>query len=382
MEELNGAKVFSKLDLRSGYFQILMKPEDRYLTAFTTHHGHFEFLVMPFGLCNAPSTFQSLMNHTFKNYLRKCVFVFFDDILVYSATMEDHLVHLEEVLKILRGQKLFAKKSKCSFGQAKIEYLGHIISGDGVSTNPDKIKCMLQWPIPKNVKQLRGFLGLTGYYRKFIKHYGLINKPLTDLLKKDGFIWTSAAELAFHQLKEVMTTAPVLALPDFSVPFVVETDASGKGIGAVLMQNGRPIAFLSKALCPKNQTLSIYERKFLAVLLAVQKWRCYLQGHKFIIKTDQQALKYLLDQKVLNPMQQRGFTKLLGLNYEIQYKKGVENKVADALSRCVLEGSCTAITSVVPMWIQNVVSSYCNDPYFTKVVAAKHWILLSILNFS
>lgn len=154
---------------------------------------------------------------------------------------------------------------------------------------------------------------MTGYYRKFINHYGLVSKSLTDLLKKDGFIWSSLAEMAFLQLKNAMTTAPISALPNFNLSFILETYASGVGIGVVLQQEVRPIAFLSKALCPKNQTLSIYEREFLVVLMAVQKWRGYLQGHKFIIKTDQQALKYLLDQKSLSPVQQKGFTKLVGL---------------------------------------------------------------------
>lgn len=362
LEELHGAKFFSKIDLRSGYFQILMKPEDRYLTAFSTHHGHFEFLVMPFGLCNAPATFQSLMNHVFRDQLRKTVLVFFYDILVYSPTLEEHFSHLEQVLDLLRQNKLFAKKSKCSFGLGRVEYLGHVITEHGVSTDPDKISYMVQWPKPKNVKQLRGFLGLTGYYRKFIKHYGLISKPLTDLLKKDSFHWNEKADLAFQELKQVMTIAPVLALPNFQLPFVLETDASGVGIGAVLMQEDRPFAYLSKALCPQNQSLSIYEREFLAVLMAVQKWRCYLQGHKFIIKTDQQALRYLLDQKSLSPMQQKSFTKLVGLDYEIEYKKGVENRAADALSRCYVHTThYTALTTVVPVRMQKVINSYKSD---------------------
>lgn len=357
LEELHEARYFSKIDLRSGYFEILMKPNDRYYTTFSTHHGHFEFLVMHFGLCNAPATFQSLMNQTFKAYLRTFVLVFFDDILVYSTIFSEHLVHLEKVLSLLREQKLYAEKSKCHFGQNQIEYLGRIISDQRVSIDLDKIACMVNWDVPKNVKQLRGFLGLTGYYRKFIKHYGLISKPLTDLLKNDSFIWSSTAGLAFQQLKQAMTSAPILALPNFQLPFVLETDASGYGIGAVLQQAGKPIAFLSKSLCPKNQALSIYEREFLVVLMAVQKWRGYLQGHKFIIKTDQQALKYLLDQKSLSPVQQKGFTKLVGLNYEIQYNKGSENKVADALSRCVpLSDSvlCAALTTLVHTWVQKV----------------------------
>lgn len=224
------------------------------------------------------------------------------------------------------------RKVSAALVSYKLNIWGHIIT-TGVSTNPNKISCMLSWPIPQNVKQLRGFLGLTGYYRKFIKHYGISSSPLTKLLKKDNFYWTQESDLAFQRLKEAMTTSPVLALPNFSQPFVLETDASGKGVGVVLMQDHRPTAFLSKALNLRNQALSIYEREFLAVVIAVKKWRTYLQGHKFIIRTDQQALRHLFDQKSMNPTKQRWLTKLLGLDYEIQFRSGIEDKAADALSR-------------------------------------------------
>lgn len=276
LDELGGSKYYSKIDLRSGYFQILVAPEYRYLTAFRTHNGHYEFLVMPFGLCNAPATFQSLMNQLFRRQLRRTVLVFFDDILVFSNTWDEHLLHLKEVLQILKDNKLFAKRSKCQFGQTKISYLGHIISAEGVATDPEKIDSMLTWPRPKTLKQLRGFLGLTGYYRRFVQGYGQISQPLTALLKKGSFVWGAEADRAFEKLKLAMSSAPVLTLPDFTQPFVLETDASGTGIGAVLMQQGRPIAYLSKTLSLKHQALSIYEREFLAILLAIQRWKHYL----------------------------------------------------------------------------------------------------------
>lgn len=193
-----------------------MKDDDIYKTAFKTHHGHFEFLVMPFGLCNAPATFQSLMNQVFNQFLRKLIFVFFDDILIYSKSFDDHLQHLELTLAILRANQLYATMSKCQFGQDKTEYLGHVISSEGVSTDPTKIQCMVDWPKPVHVKGLRGFLGFTGYYRKFIKDYGLISKPLTDMLKKGSFTWSSESEMAFYKLKQAMNTSPVLVLISLS----------------------------------------------------------------------------------------------------------------------------------------------------------------------
>ncbi|GKA62965.1 ty3-gypsy retrotransposon protein [Tanacetum coccineum] len=215
----------------------------------------------------------------------------------------------------------------------KMTYLGHIIFGEGVSTDPSKITAMQKWPTPVTLKQLRGFLGLTGYYRRFIKDYASISKPLTSLLKKNSFAWNSSAHASFEALKVAMSQAPVLALPDFNKPFTVETDASGMGIGAVLQQGGHPIAYLSKSLSPKHQALSTYEKEFYAVLMALEKWRGYLLDRHFKIKTDHFSLKYLLDQRLTTPFQAKWLPKLLGYDYEISYKQGSENHAADALSR-------------------------------------------------
>jgi len=226
------------------------------------------------------------------------------------------------------------KYSKCSFATQSLEYLGHIISAAGVATDPTKIQAVKEWPVPTDLKQLRGFLGLSGYYRKFIKNYGIISRPLTELLKKNTvFLWTPSHQESFDTLKAALTSAPVLALPDFTKPFTIETDASAVGMGAVLMQNSHPVAYLSKALGVKAQALSTYEKECLALIMAITKWKQYLQHKEFTIIIDQHSLIHLGEQKIHQSMQQKAFLKLLGLQYKMVYKKGPDNKAADALSR-------------------------------------------------
>jgi hypothetical protein len=277
LDELHGASWFSKLDLRAGYHQIRLAPGEEHKTAFHTHHGHFEFLVMAFGLTGAPATFQNAMNKTLSPVLRKSALVFFDDILVYSSSYEDHLIHLEQVLSLLSEQKWRVKASKCEFAQRSINNLGHVISSAGVSTDDSKIRDVREWPVSTDLKQLRGFLCLSGYYRKFVRNYGALSRPLSNLLRKNTpFVWTCETQASLQALKDALVSAPVLALPNFSKEFVVETDASNTRMGAVLLQGDHPIAFVSKPLGPRTRGLSTYEKEYLTILLAVEKWRCYL----------------------------------------------------------------------------------------------------------
>ena len=272
------------------------------------------------------------------------------------------------MLKLLLQHQWQVKLSKCAFAQAQVVYLGHVISGQGVATDSSKIYTIRNWPTPVSAKEVSGFLGLAGYCRKFIAHYGMLSKPLTNLLKKGvPFLWTHNEQQAFVLLKQALTSAPVLALPDFSKKFVVETDACDVGIGAALMQEGHPIAYVSKALGPRNQTLSVYEKEYLAILLAVEHWRQYLQLSEFIIRTDQRSLACLSEQRLHTRWQQKALTKLLGLQYTIEYKKGVENSAADALSRRPatpgdIVPELQQISSAQPAWLTEVLKSYDQDP--------------------
>eukprot|EP00253_Pinus_taeda_P001689 PITA_01689 len=335
-DQVKGATVFSKIELRSGYHQIRIKDEDIAKTAFRTRYGHYEFVVLPFGLTNAPATFMCLMNGIFHPYLDQFVIIFIDDILIYSRNIEEHCEHLRIVLQTLRKHQLYAKFSKCDFFKEEIQYLGHVISKEGIAVDPKKIKAIMDWLIPKDVTDVRSFMGLAGYYRRFVAGFSKVAFPITSLQKKGKlFHWTPDCQKSFEQLKHLLTTAPVLSIADPNKDYVVCTDASKEGLGGVLMQEGRVIAYESRKLKEHEQKYYAYDLELAAVIHALKMWRHYLMGRKFLLHTDHHSLTNYFSQPTLNARQARWVDFLSGFDFDIKHLHGKENKVADALSRKV-----------------------------------------------
>jgi hypothetical protein len=335
-DQLRGEKIFSKIDLRSGYHQVRIKEEDIHKTTFRTRYGNYEFVVVPFGLTNAPTVFMCLMNGIFRNYLDKFVIVFLDDILVYSKSEEEHEHHLRLVLQVLREHQLYAKLSKCSFYQEQIHYLGHIISEQGIAVDPEKIEAIRGWPTPRNVSEVRSFMGLVGYYRRFIVGFSKISHPITSLQKKGiKFEWTSECEENFNLLKELLTSAPVLKIVDPNESFVVCTDACKEGLGGVLTQNGHVIGYESRNLKEHERNYATHDLELASIVHTLKMWRHYLMGKRFELRTDHSGLKYLFEQPTLNARKTRWLEFLSEYDFDIKHIKGKENKVVDALSRRV-----------------------------------------------
>ncbi|GJX20666.1 reverse transcriptase domain-containing protein [Tanacetum coccineum] len=333
-DQLQGACCFSKIDLRSGYHQLRVREEDIPKTAFRTRYGHFEFTVMPFGLTNAPAIFMDLMNRVCKPYLDKFVIVFIDDILIYSKSEEEHEVHLKTILDLLQKEKLYAKFSKCEFWLQEVQFLGHVVNHDGIHVDPSKVESVKNWKTPESSTEIRSFLGLAGYYRRFIENFSKIAKPLTLLTQKNKtYVWGDKQDEAFQILKEKLCNAPVLALPDGPDDFVVYCDASKQGFGSVLMQRGKVIAYASRQLKKHEKNYTTHDLELGAVVFALKIWRHYLYGTKSVIYTDHKSLQYIFDQKDLNMRQRRWIELLSDYECEIKYHPGKANVVADALSR-------------------------------------------------
>ncbi|GKC50035.1 putative reverse transcriptase domain-containing protein [Tanacetum coccineum] len=266
-----GANFFSKIDLRSGYHQLHVKEQDISKTTFHTRYGHYEFLVMPFGLTNALAVFMDLMNRVFHEYLDRFVIVFIDDILVYSKTREEHEDHLRTVLEILRQKKLYAKFSKCDFWLGQVAFLGHIVSADGITMDPAKVEAITKWPRQTIVTEVRSFLGLAGYYRRFVEGFSLLALPLTKLMRKgEKFIWNEEQEKSFEELKRRLVSSPVLTLPSGTGRYQIYSDASKKGLGCILMQHGKVIAYASRQLKPYEENYPTHDLELTAVVFALK----------------------------------------------------------------------------------------------------------------
>ncbi|WZY99789.1 hypothetical protein YC2023_072118 [Brassica napus] len=334
LDQLKGANWFSKIGLASGYHQIPIEPNDIRKTAFRTRYGHYEFVVMPFGLTNAPAAFMKMMNSVFRDFLDEFVIIFIDDILIYSKDEESHRKYLRAVLERLREHKLYAKLSKCSFWQKSIGFLGHIVSDQGISVDPEKIRAIKDWPRPRSATEVRSFLGLAGYYRKFVKGFASLAQPMTRLTGKDvKFTWAEECEECFSALKNMLTSAPILVLPEADQPYVVYTDASITRLGCVLTQHGKVIAYASSQLRKHEGNYPTHDLEMAAVVFALKIWRSYLYGAKVQILTDHKSLKYIFTQPELNLRQRRWMEFVADYNLDITYYPGKANLVADALSQ-------------------------------------------------
>ncbi|KAL0192813.1 hypothetical protein M9458_011109, partial [Cirrhinus mrigala] len=326
----------ARLDLRCAYNLIHIQMGDEWKTAFITPRGYYEYGVMPYGLSISPSVFQTFMNEVFREFLHRFIMVYIDDILIYFRYLADHRQHIQQ-------QSLYLKLEKCEFHQTSVQFLGYVISTEGVQMDQGKIQGIKEWPTPNTVKELQRFLGFSNFYRRFIQDYSMLTTPLTSLLrgKPKHLVWNPTAHEAFQRLKTIFCTAPLLRHPDPDLPFTVEVDASTTGVGAVLSQAVgeppilHPCAYFSRKLSPVEQNYDVGNRELLAIKLALEEWRHWLEGatHQFSIITDHKNLQYLREAKRLNPRQAQWALFLTCFNFKITYQPGTKNIKADALSR-------------------------------------------------
>ena len=338
LDQLSGAHWFSTLDLASGYWQVEMEPADKEKTAFSTPFGLFQFNVMPFGLCNAPSTFQRLMEMVLAGLHWSICLVYIDDVIVYGRTCQEHLTRLEEVFERLQHAGLKMKPSKCYLLQKRVRYLGHVLSENGVETDPEKISCIKNWPVPTNVEELRRFLGIATYYRRFVHQFARIAAPLHHLTNKgSAFYWSQECNDAFSTLKQKLSSAPVLCFPQFDREFIVDTDASDTGLGAVLSQviedEERVVAYASRTLTKAERQYATTRKEMLALVWALKHLRPYLYGRKFTARTDHKSLAWLQSFKHPEGQVARWLQTLAEFQFVVEHRPGVHHSNADALSR-------------------------------------------------
>ena len=372
------AKVLSTIDLFSGYHQIPMHIDDQDKTTFTTMFGNYKFCVMPFGLCNAPASFQREMNRIFFDLIGVCLFIYIDDLVIFSDSVESHIIHLNKVFSILKENRLKINLEKCTFFKTKVMLLGHVLSTEGISPIPDKVKVILNWLPPKNHTQLKSFLGAIGYYRKFIKNFAQIANPLFNLLKKDvPYVWSNDCNASFERLKRSLITAPILTPPDYTKPFIIRTDASRSGLGGVLLQTNEngievPIYFESRSLSPSECNYSVTDLEGKAVFHCVKKFKPYFACSQFdtIVYTDHKPLISIFSKREpSNSRHLKWATELSILKVSVCFEEGRKNVIADALSRLPtknLDNNEETINTLVNNSSVNNISHNSNDDNINK----------------
>jgi hypothetical protein len=355
LDALSGAQYFSTLDLASGYWQVGMTEGAKLKSAFATPSGLYQFKCMPFGLCNAPSTFERLMEQVLAGLQWQICLIYLDDVIIFSKSCEEHLARLDEILGKLGDAGLKLKPKKCHFFCKEVLYLGHKVSREGIATDPDKVRAVQEWGTPTNLTDVRSFLGLCSYYRRFIPRFSTIAKPLTRLTEKDqGFNWGQDQEDAWTILKQKLLTAPILAYPDPQCEFIVDTDASNYGIGAVLsqVQDGqeRVIAYGSRSLTKEERRYCVTRKEMLAIVYFLKYFRHYLYGKKFLVRTDHGALRWLMNFKDPQGQVARWLETLGTFDFEVQHRPGLKHNNADAMSRgpCRQCGLDESVTSTEP----------------------------------
>ena len=338
---LGEAKVFSKMDLKTGFHQIRVKPEDIEKTAVNTKYGQFEYLVMPMGLCNAPSTFQSLMNTIFYDCIDVLMVVYMDEVLVFRKDMKSHLQHLEIVLSRLKEHKLYVSPKKCDFMKKEINFLGLVVGQKGIKVDPKKVEVLKAWPKPKTLTEVRSFMGLLQFFRRFIKDFSKLSAPLTNLTRKGEGIqkWDERCDESFELLKSAITSSPILIAPDWKKPFRGHIDASETAVGGTLTQldadgRDRVIAFFSKKLSLAEQNYTANDRELLGLVYFLQRFRCYLEGTSFEIFTDNQVLKHFNTRPKFSRREARWLETLGNFGiFPITLKPGKILVLGDTLSR-------------------------------------------------
>jgi hypothetical protein len=335
---LSGANYISKIDLKSGYHQIIMREGDEWKTTFKTNEGLYEWLAMLFGLTNAPSTFMRLMDEVLMDFIGKFIIVYLDDILVFSKTKGKHLRHLTLVMRRLQQEKLLINLKKSSFMKTKLIYLGFVISSNELKMDPEKVKVIREWPSPKNIFEVRSFHGLASFYRKFIRNFSGISAQMMDIVKKRHkyFKWIEEAKKSFNILKEKITEQPILVLSDFRKRFQVKCDMSGVAIGVVLSQENIPVAYFSENLNEAKRNYSTYDKEFYAIIQALKKWRHYLVPKEFVLYSDNHALKFITRHENLNQRRAKWIEFMQNFTFVIKHIYGNVNKCVDTLSMRIL----------------------------------------------